>query len=190
MKRVVKRYGWCVYALLFLCSTAIIPEGFVAETLVHIPNGYACIEDLNTGDEVFAHKLLTQKNNCGHVTSASIAAIGCHEVDTIIQLTIDDEIIELAEDQLLFVPLQRQWLPASQIREGMYLLGVPLHALRVKSVTRIEQRTYTHALSLQKYHTYAVGHQGIVVHNFGELVGIAIGTTEGLTFLQEKKGLV
>ena len=159
-------------------STIVVAgEGFVAGTLVRIPTGYTCIQDLYATDEVLVY---TFDDN---VASGAITTITSHEVDTIVRLEVEGDTFELAHDQLLFAPLQRKWLPASKIQEGMYLLGSPLRAVQVQSVRKIDQCTQVYALTLNEHHNYLVGKHGIVVHNFGPMVFGAVGAAEGLTFL-------
>lgn len=100
-----------------------MPEGFVADTLVHIPTGYAHIQDLSVGDEV----LVSTFNE--YVASKAITKIISHEIETIIHVNVDDDIIDMAENQLFFVPLQQRWVPAPQIHKGMYLLSALLRAV-------------------------------------------------------------
>jgi|GEM_PF-2588078 len=167
---------YALFLSLFL-PTTVAGEGFAAGTLVRIPTGYMCIQDLCATDEIL---VCTFDDS---IVSAEITHVTIHEVDTIVRLEVEGDIVELAEDQLLFVPLQRTWIPASQIHEGMYLLGAPLRAMQVQSVERIDQRLQVYALTLNEHHNYLVGKYGIVVHNFGSMVFGAVGAAEGLTFL-------
>src|SRR5579863_9761375 len=183
------RFFWhvsTVYLALLsiVCCNTIVPEGFVADTLVRVPVGYAYIQNLCVGDEIFVCTWFSKESyfNDGNASDA-ITHITSHEVESIIRIQVGGAILELAEDQLLFVPLQQRWLPASQIHEGMYLLGVPLRAVHVKSVERIDQRTQVYAISLSEHHNYLVGEHDIVVHNFGEVVFAATEAAGGITFL-------
>jgi|GEM_PF-2466485 len=166
-----------LFLLSVLCCVTSIPEGFVADTLVRIPTGYAHIQDLSVGDKV----LVSTFNE--YVASEAITKIISHEIETIIRVNVDGDIIDMAENQLFFVPLQQRWVPVSQIHEGMYLLSAPLRAVRVKSVSRIEQKTQVYAFSLNKHHNYLVGQHNIVVHNFGPMVFGAVQAAEGITLL-------
>ena len=83
-----------LFLLSVLYCVTSIPEGFVADTLVRIPTGYAHIQDLSVGDEV----LVSTFNE--YVASEAITKIISHEIETIIRVNVDGDIIDMAENQL------------------------------------------------------------------------------------------
>ena len=119
---------------LFYCNI-IVSEGFIADTLVRIPTGYACIQDLSVGDEVVVY------NFAAGFVNEPIIQVARHEVESVIRLSVGSNHIEVAEDHMFFMPLQQCWTLVSQIVPNQYLLGVPLAAEFVSSVELIKQKS-------------------------------------------------
>lgn len=161
----------------FLMLALLIPmnllgEGFVEGTLICTPQGYVAIEDLSSDDQV-----ITCDFDSGYRV-VPIVAVTHQEVDDFVRIKISNATIDVAPDQTFFSPYTHEWIQASDLVEGACLLGAPLNADYVESVTTIEQKTCVYNLLLAEHHNYLVGQRHVMVHNFGEFGCVTFGVLE------------
>ncbi|MGA9530340.1 MAG: polymorphic toxin-type HINT domain-containing protein, partial [Candidatus Babeliales bacterium] len=149
---------------LFLCHGIVLAEGFSPHTTIRLFDGHVALQSIEVGDQLVTFDPL-KKREASLGTAAVVDKVSV-EVATVIELTVCGETIEVAEDQQFYLPLQYRWLPASKLRTGMQLLGIPFHLVTVQLAVSIERSTNLYRLSLTKPHTYCVGNHGLVTHNF------------------------
>jgi hypothetical protein len=161
---------------LFIAMT-LVGEGFVAGTFVCTPNGRVAIEELSIGDRV-----VTCDFDKGYSVE-SIVSITSHEATDFIRLKISDVTIDVESDHKFFLPFEQEWIQASDLIEGMCVLGAPLHAEYVETVEKIDQIVKVYNFSLAKYHNYLVSERSVMVHNFAQFACAAVGVAKGATVI-------
>jgi len=179
VKRVLSYHMYLVLLSILWCSDGI-SEGFVADTFVLTTTGHRPVQERSAGDELLV------RDACGSLVKEPIHTVRHHKVDHVIQVVLDDEFIEMAEDQLVFMPLQERWISASQILRGQCLLSAAQELRAVTSIAVVEKMATVYTISLAHNHNYLVGRYGIVVHNeaaSGTFVLVAAEMVEGGGFI-------
>lgn len=154
---------YLLYAL--LATFSIMGEGFLAGTLVCTPQGYVPIEQLSPDDLV-----VTCDFSWGY-TVRPIVAISQYDVDQFIRINIDDISIDVDSNHAFLVPLEKKWMPVSELVEGTCLFGAPLNAVYLSSLSIIHQKKRVYNLSIADHAHYLVSAHNIIVHNFAEAGG-------------------
>jgi hypothetical protein len=150
------------------------PNSFVSGTQVLMADrGTKPIEDVKIGDWVIAADPATGRTESRPVT-ALIAGQGVKQLVTLV-IDIDGEhggkagLITATDNHPFWIPELRLWLPAEQLKPGMWLQtasGTYVQVAEVKPWTAIQK---VHNLTVDDLHTYYVlaGATPILVHNTG-----------------------
>lgn len=146
---------------LLIVSQNLLPEGFAAGTLVNVRSGYIPIEQVKEGNAVGAVKSDT------FVGSGLNSYSTCNYVDEFIQLTIGDECISVAPDQL-FHSATHGWMKAADLKKGDFITNW-CGVVEVDNVERIKleavesKKVYT--LFVEDPGVFFVTKQALVVFN-------------------------
>ena len=120
-------------------------EGFLAGTMVKIPDGYERIEEIYIGDRVVC--LDNEKNNVESI----VTYVGKNCVDKYVLVRYTDECIEAACDQLFLNEENNSWIDALSLQDS-------------EVINRSKADVYQ--ISVAHYHNYFVTKKDICVHNF------------------------
>ena len=120
-------------------------EGFLAGTVVKIPDGYKKIEEIYIGDRIVC--LDNEKNNI----ESYVTYVGKKSVEQYACLQFGDERIEVACDQLFFDEKNNVWVSALSLPNSEVLRG---------------DKVDVYFLGVARYHNYFVTKNDMCVHNF------------------------
>jgi len=134
---------------------------FTAGTLVQTVNGPRNIEDVRTGDFVWAYDTVTMQTVAKAVTQTMV-----RHRDDVFLVTTDDGEVEATAEHPFFVP-DRGWINTEDLRSGDALFrGEEEEPTIVTSVVRQPGNFPVYNFEVDGLHNYFVTDQGILVHNF------------------------
>ncbi|WP_279638308.1 polymorphic toxin-type HINT domain-containing protein, partial [Leptospira koniambonensis] len=150
---------------------------FVAGTLVHVPGGYKAIDQIKMGDHV-----LSWNERTGEYKYKEVSELFVHDVVELFDLEVNgEESFQVTGNHPFWVVDKNAWIEVKDLSVGDTLLlhdrsRVPVTGLRQYHV----EPTKVYNLEVEDTHTYAVGENGVVVHNYqiGFMEGI-LGTING-----------
>ena len=158
--------------------TLLYAPGFVAGTLVSTPNGHRSIEQLEIKDIV----VCCHPKKRAYANSA-ITDLKSQFLPELVQITVAGEIIESAPDQLFFVQSVSDWCFAYDLNVGQILLSDRLGEVKIQAIKKIIQETKFFDFKIvDRRHSFCVGQQGILVHNWAFVLGVAYVFGEGWAF--------
>ncbi|MHA1874809.1 MAG: polymorphic toxin-type HINT domain-containing protein [Promethearchaeota archaeon] len=141
-----------------LVSQSIFSQGFLAGTLVKVPDGYKPIEQIEEGEFVLCYD---HRNNClepGRVIQALI-----RQTESLVKITFDGESIFTVHDQEF--NSDKFWIKASNLSIERTLWSLNNHQLPIDNIEIIEESAYVYDLSILKFGRYLVSLHDIEVHN-------------------------
>ncbi|MBB5629330.1 polymorphic toxin-type HINT domain-containing protein [Sphaerisporangium krabiense] len=150
------------------------PNSFVAGTQVLMADGkHKPIEDIKIGDEVLASDPATGQNAAKPVVTL-ITSMGLKKL---VDLTVDtdgtsgsaSDVITATAPHPFWVPDLKKWVPAGELKPGMWLRTSTGTWVQVTAIGRrtVGQRVYNLTVGdLNSYHVVAGG-QAVLVHNEG-----------------------
>ena len=139
-------------------------EGFVAGTLVKTPNGYIPIERLKKGDFVLSYDIASWPSH-EFCAPKRVTATGYRYADSITKIFVNGNVIRLAGDHMLYLPLEKEWVYAHSVRVGDMLLKDCNDLAAVDEIRSFHQRTLVYDVSVQDYRNLCVSTEDILVHN-------------------------
>ncbi len=170
------------FFLLFLTyfnfTTSLYAPGFIAGTLIRTPKGYTEIEQLSFRDKV----ICCNPKKRAYINSV-ITDLKSQFLPELIQITVADELISAAPDQLFFVQSEFRWCYACELNIGQTLLSDRLGEVKIQAIKKIIQETEFFDFKIaDRQHSFCVGQQGILVHNWVFVLGAAYVFGEGWAF--------
>lgn len=149
---------------------ALSGNSFAAETLVHTPNGLVAINEIKIDDLVWAYHEIT-----GEIGIYPIIATMAHRDPTVVQLTIDGELVETTPKHPFYVDEHAPWLAPGQAAKRWVdaeelTVGDSVHRIKgsighVDSVIILAEERIMYDLAVHSAHTFFVGQHGWLVHN-------------------------
>ena len=130
---------------LFLQINQCKAEGFLAGTMVKIPDGYERIEEIYIGDRVVC--LDNEKNN----VESYVTYVGKKSVEQYACLQFGNERVGMACDQLFWHAESDSWVDALSLQDG----GILKRA-----------KVDVYLIGIAHYHNYFVTKNDMCVHNF------------------------
>jgi hypothetical protein len=154
----VKKYSYTklvtlVYLIFFYYSFSF-PEGFAGDTFIKTPHGYTKIKDLSINDSLLSYDA---NNNC---IESTVTDITKKVIDHYVRLTIADECISIASDQLLYDESHNSWVIAALLKNDDLLKK---HKIKVEL---INESIDVYLISIANYHNFLVTKKNICAHNF------------------------
>lgn len=151
----------------FLCYTiSIVHAGFVAGTLVKMPDHFATIENLSVGDHVESFNVREYVSHVITYKKSSVEKAFC--------IVLADETIITSQDQKFYLAPARDWEKAKNLKPGDLLFCSKENSVKVIDIYELEQEVVLFDITVEQTHTFFVSKHSILVHNF---VPIAIGFT-------------
>jgi hypothetical protein len=153
---------YIVRITLFAChllSSMIAMGGCISETLVTTPEQLTRVAALKAQDLVLCR---TRERT---IVTRPVDMIRHRRVDEVIHITIGNDELDVAVDQLFLLANESRYITADQLTVNDRLMNI--HGDLV-IIDRIERRYGSYsliALSVNEHHTFFVTKQGIVLHN-------------------------
>ncbi|BDA77822.1 hypothetical protein LPTSP3_g07520 [Leptospira kobayashii] len=135
---------------------------FVAGTKVHTKDGLKNIEEIQVGDEVASWNETTKEVSYKLVTELFV-----HEVDLLFDIQVAEAALQTTWNHPFWVVDKQAWVEAKDLQVGENVLlkdgkQVPVTGVLHNDVTT----TKVYNLEIENNHTYFVGEDGILVHNY------------------------
>lgn len=127
--------------------------GFAAGTLVKTPKGYQTIENINVGDWIYSvtpHKTF-KLSQVTHTTSYGLP----HAIKII-----------TAPKQKIYLPHEQKWISTKKIQAYHHLATAQNTITQNFKIVQQKEVTHFFDIRLHDIHTFCVGTDEIVVHNF------------------------
>ncbi|WP_147456703.1 Hint domain-containing protein [Leptospira stimsonii] len=156
---------------------------FVAGTLVHTKDGLKKIEEIQVGDEVLSWNEKTGQNSYKKVTELFV-----HDVELLFDVEIgEDTILQTTWNHPFWVVEKNAWVEVKDLKVGD---TVRLRDGSRESITGLRYydvpTTKVYNFEVEENHTYFVGEDGILVHNYTFQIGIGGGVATFLGVSYEK----
>ena len=134
---------------------------FVAGTAILTSSGYVAIENIRTGDMVWA-----SDPDTGETALKEVVQTFRNETTELVHVTVNGEEIVCTNEHPFYSPV-KGWTAACQLRAGDILVLVNGEYVVVEQVQHelLEAPVATYNFEVQDFHTYYVGEQNILVHN-------------------------
>jgi hypothetical protein len=159
-------------------TTLLYASGFIAGTLVRTPSGCAQIEQLSISDQVVC---CSPKKRA--YANSEITDLKSQFLPELVQITVADEIISVAPDQLFFVQSEACWCFAYDLNTDRTLLSDCLGEVKIQAIKKIVQEIKFFDFKIaDRRHSFCVGQHGILVHNWAFVLGAAYVFGEGWAF--------
>ncbi len=144
-------------------------DGFVEGTLVATQHQHIPIEQLARNSLVMGY---STSNKC--YAEKKVLLQRKHQVTRYLQVTLQGETINVTPNQRFYLPLERQWIRAAQLKPGHALLTASGSLVCINAITEIQQPATAYNLSISDFHTFFVSRHNILVHNIAVVIPIAI----------------
>ncbi len=144
-------------------------EGFIEGTLVATQHQHIPIEQLTRNSFVMSYSPSNK-----YYAEQKVLLQSKHQVTCYLQITIQDEIINVTHNHRFYLPLERQWIRAAQLKPGHALLTASGPLVCINAITEIQQLATAYNLSVNNFHTFFVSRHNILVHNIAVVIPIAI----------------
>lgn len=129
-------------------------EGFVAGTLIRVPDGFKCIEAITEQDVVCAEQLKPKR----------VLKTAKQVAQQYIRVEIEEEIVGIGCDQVVRVPSDLIWHSVSALQQYTYVLDVHGKCRIIGQCELIAAPTILYQLEVED-HAFCVGYSCVVVHN-------------------------
>lgn len=174
--------------LLSLTSFLAAQHGLTGETLIQRANGNkVAIEQLQQADVVTCQDDLAQESSkVGRVTAIQKQVLTHYFILSYINNDTQQTIV-IAPEQQLFDAVRQTFLTAQEINNLIRNhqevviasnIGKAVHVAAISNCVEINDPTKAlpfYAITVDDCHTFQIGAQGFVAHNFGFLVGLLFG---------------
>lgn len=148
-----------------ICGTYIAANGgsvcFVAGTMILAEAGHIAIEDIESGDLVWANNPDT-----GETALKQVVQTFRNETTELIHVTVNGEEIVCTNEHPFYSPV-KGWTAACQLRAGDILVTVNGEYVIVEQVQHelLENPVAVYNFEVEDFHTYYVGNTDVLVHN-------------------------
>ncbi len=142
---------------------------FVAGTLVHTEDGMTAIEEIEVGDLVAARD---QHNEDGEIEWKEVVDFFVNDKKPIVEVTFTDDATRefkfgSTHDHPFWVE-QRGWVEVQDLAVGDSVVDREGENFRVSDIVETGRYEVTYNFTVDGYHTYFVGSEGVWVHNMGD----------------------
>lgn len=135
------------------------PTCFAAGTMVATEHGLVPIEEVQTGDRVWAHDPISGEEGYRTVVQTYV-----REDADVLELDLDDETLTVTGEHP-FWTRDRGWVSAARLLEGDELFTSAGGWVRVSGGTWVARPTTVYNFEVEGIHTYFVGDLGVLAHN-------------------------
>jgi len=150
------------FLFLFLFSSKILSEGFVAGTLVKTKSGYVPIETLKSHDSVLTYNFKSKKAEESKVTAVKIS--NGYEA---ISLTVNNTQVTVSPEHKFYCPMNnKRWTLAKDMETGDYTVSGVKDLIKIDNAALMRSDEIFYSLAIANNHNYFISKQDILVHNF------------------------
>ena len=134
---------------------------FVAGTIVKTPEGDKNIEDVETGDVVYACN-----GETGDVEEKRVVRAFVHDAYDLIYVSVGNDDICATLNHPFYV-VGKGFIPAGDLEIGDIVVLIDGKLVRVKQldIKHLDEPVKVYNFEVEDYHTYYVGTDGVLVHN-------------------------
>ena len=167
--------------IFFYLIPSNIFTGFPGTTLIMTPSGYRPINELSRGDLVYGFDGV-QKYIC-EIINNKVTTEFCYMINIV---NIFEPII-CSEKQKFYLPYEKKWKAAKNLKRGDILLNSNNEHLRIENIYETNEPQKIFDISVSRYHNFFVSKNNILVHNFipivfGTSLVFGMGTIEWVGF--------
>jgi len=148
-----------LFSLLFE-NILLLPEGFAPGTLIKTAESYVPIEYIVPGIHIISH------NKTALPVTYTKKSIVSHYK----KITYNNQTLCLSARQRLFCVNRHVWISAHNIKPLDQLLCLNGKIVTVEEIATIHDTQNLHALSVATDHTFCIGPDSIIVHNFEPII--------------------
>ena len=160
----------------FLFSAQLFP-GFASGTLIKVPGGYQDIDQLQPGDIVYS--ITKSGNSC----LSKVQKTTSYFLPQLVLILVGDDVVAVAPQQKFYDPEKANWVKAKHLRKSMPLLSGFKNIATIKDIEKLDCEVEFFDIRLEDEHTFLIGCQNIVVHNFPPFfIGFSIACGGGISF--------
>jgi hypothetical protein len=176
-RAIMNKYLKSLLFLIFLFfSTSLLP-GFAVGTIVKIPGGYTFIELLQPGDIIYS---ITKSGDC---CLNKVKKTTSYFLSKAVSVSIGDDVIIAAPQQKFYDPESNVWRKAKHLKKSMPLLSGHKNIVTIDEIIFFDGEIEFFDIQLDDQHTFFIGAQNIVVHNFPPFfIGFSIAFGGGISF--------
>ena len=166
----VNRVLWIFFVFAFSLLSANIPHhiacknSFDGQTLVATENGLVSIESIKIGDKVWAYNEHNQTKSLQEVTHL---IRGEHYKELIDIELSSGEVITTTDNHPFWERNTEEWLHADKLTNASLLLNINDKNVTIKSLKHYAKNKRVYNLTVNNFHTYFVGSEGVLGHNSG-----------------------
>ena len=149
--------------------TSIIMHGlfsscFKAGTKVLTENGKESIENIKVGTKVASYNIYT-----GKVEYQSVLNTYINKGEEFVTIKLEDgEEITSTNNHPYYVPEEKTYIPAKDLKEGMYVLDSNNNKIKIIDINYEISSEAVYNINVDNNHNYFVGDDEILVHNLCE----------------------
>lgn len=133
---------------------------FLAGTLVKTENGLVAIEDIVTGQQVYAYNFKNRKAELKTVTQ-----IYKNIAEKYICINTQNGMMKATGQHRFWIPVENKWIMANSLQKGMNFLNLEGKKVTIISLEIQEAEVKTYNLEVEEHHNYYVGQDEILTHN-------------------------
>src|SRR5690606_4041916 len=133
---------------------------FLAGTLVSTENGMLPIEDIRTGQRVYARNMVTGRTELRTVTQTFT-----NHADMYIRIATAKDVIAATGQHRFWLPQEDRWCMANSLKAGMALLSQNGQQVGIQGLEIITEKVDTYNLEVEDHHNYYVGGDEVLTHN-------------------------
>ncbi|MBM17582.1 MAG: hypothetical protein CL947_00765 [Epsilonproteobacteria bacterium] len=171
--------------IIFLLSISQeVFNGFVAGTLVKVPDGYEAIENLVPGSIVYSFDAQ------GNIQISKVEKTFSYKSSRSIVFELENEIIIAASSQKYYILVSNSWQKAEKVSIATKLCSLLNEQINIQGIRQMQSEVELFDIQLENVHTFCITKQDIVVHNFPSFViGLSFAFGGGISFEGIKAGL-
>lgn len=132
---------------------------FLAGTLVKTEKGFLPIEQIQTGDLVYAFNFERQIPELKSVTAVFVS-----NCDKYIEIQTPSDIIKATGGHRFWIPSKNKWIKARELVEGMFFQDFNGQNIEIVNLTIIDQIERTYNLEVEELQNYYVGKNQVLSH--------------------------
>ncbi|MCX5923079.1 MAG: polymorphic toxin-type HINT domain-containing protein [Candidatus Dependentiae bacterium] len=171
-----KQFKLSILLSFLFFSTNLLP-GFAAGTMVKTPFGYTSIEQLQSGNIVYS---IAKSGDC---CLSKVKKTTSYFLSRAILISVGDDAIIAAPQQKFYDPEKQIWCKAKHLQKSMPLLSGHKDIVTIDDIEFLDGEIEFFDVQLDNQHTFFIGTQDIVVHNFPPFfIGFSIAFGGGVSF--------
>ena len=133
---------------------------FIFGTLVRTPLGWAEVQDLAVGDEVYSWNEETEK-----IEACKVSKVMEHQVPFVWQLGVGGENLMVTTEHPFYLADKKEWAPVKNLEPGTLVQQFDGAPVKVDSLMTVVGDRSVYNITVDGNHNFFVGNRGFLVHN-------------------------